>query len=55
MSKSISPILALAAIAGALALGACNTVQGAGEDLQRAGEHVEERADELSDGNPNTP
>ena len=55
MSKSISPLLAAAAILGVVSLGACNTVQGAGEDLQQAGEHVEERADELNDGNPNTP
>ncbi|HRK65767.1 MAG TPA: entericidin A/B family lipoprotein [Terricaulis sp.] len=55
MSKSISPLLAAAAILGVASLGACNTVQGAGEDLQQAGEHVEERADELNDGNPNTP
>jgi len=55
MSKSISPLIAVAAIAGVLSLGACNTVQGAGEDLQQAGDHVEERAEELNDGNPNTP
>ncbi len=55
MSKTISPLLALAAIAGALSLGACNTVRGAGEDMQQAGEHVEERAEDLSDGDPNTP
>lgn len=55
MSKSLSPLLAVAAIVGVLSLGACNTVQGAGEDLQQAGEHVEERAEELNDGNPNTP
>lgn len=55
MSKSLSPLLAAAAIVGVMSLGACNTVQGAGEDLQQAGEHVEERAEELNDGNPNTP
>ncbi|HRE42953.1 MAG TPA: entericidin A/B family lipoprotein [Terricaulis sp.] len=55
MSKSISPLIALAALAGVLTLGACNTVRGAGEDLQQAGEHVEERAEDLNDGNPRTP
>ncbi len=55
MSKSITPFIALAAIAGALSLGACNTVAGAGEDLEQAGDHIEERAEELNDGNPNTP
>jgi predicted small secreted protein len=55
MSKSLSPLFAVAAIAGALSLGASNTVQGAGADIEQAGEHIEERADELNDGNPNTP
>lgn len=55
MSKSISPLIALAAIAGVVSLGACNTVRGAGEDLQQAGEHVEERAEDLTDGDPDTP
>ena len=55
MSKSLSPLFAVAAIAGALGLAACNTVQGAGEDLQQAGQHIEQRADELNDGDPNTP
>jgi entericidin A len=55
MSKTISPLIALAAIAGVLTLGACNTVAGAGEDLEQAGEHIEERAEELNDGNPRTP
>ncbi len=55
MSKSMSPLIALAAIAGVLSLGACNTVRGAGEDLQQAGEHIEERAEELNDGDTGTP
>ncbi|MCR6645189.1 MAG: entericidin A/B family lipoprotein [Terricaulis sp.] len=55
MSKSLSPLIALAALAGALTLSACNTVRGAGEDMQQAGEHIEERAEDLNDGNPRTP
>lgn len=55
MSKSISPFIALAAIAGALTLGACNTVAGAGEDIEQAGENIEETAEELNDGDPGTP
>lgn len=55
MSKSISPLIAAVAIFGALSLGACNTVAGAGEDLEQAGQHIEDRAEELNDGNPNTP
>lgn len=34
--------LAVAFVAGALVLSACNTVEGAGEDLQSASEAVEE-------------
>jgi predicted small secreted protein len=35
----------LIAIAGALALGGCNTVEGAGKDVQSAGKAVEDAAD----------
>lgn len=52
MLKSLSPLLAVVALAGALSLGACNTVAGAGEDMQQAGEAVEDTAD---DANPGTP
>lgn len=38
-----------------LALQPANTVEGAGEDIQIAGEEVEETAEELNDGNPETP
>jgi predicted small secreted protein len=56
MSRKItSPLVAMAAIMGAVSLGACNTVEGVGEDVQRAGEAVEESAQENNDGNPNTP
>jgi predicted small secreted protein len=32
-------------------LTACNTVAGAGKDVQKAGEKVEEKAEEVRDGN----
>lgn len=55
MSKSISPFIAALAMVGALSLGACNTVAGAGQDIEQAGDHIEDRAEDLNDGNPNTP
>jgi predicted small secreted protein len=56
MSRSIaSPLLALAALMGATALAACNTVEGVGEDVATVGEAVDETAEEANDGNPNTP
>ena len=56
MSRKFStPLIALTALVGISGLAACNTVQGAGEDLQVAGEEVEETAEELNDGNPQTP
>lgn len=56
MSRKItSPLVALAAIFGTAALGACNTVQGVGEDVQAAGSAIEEAAEESNDGDPNTP
>lgn len=56
MSRKVSaPLFALAALVGAGGLAACNTVEGAGEDIQIAGEEVEETAEELNDGNPETP
>lgn len=53
--KVSAPLFALAALVGAGGLAACNTVEGAGEDIQIAGEAVEETAEELNDGNPETP
>lgn len=52
--KFASSLVALAAL-GSLSLAACNTVEGAGEDLQSAGEAIEETAEEANDGDPNTP
>jgi len=53
--QSVSPLLALAAAMGVFTLAACNTVAGAGQDVQNAGQAVEETAEDLNDGNPNTP
>jgi len=56
MSRKItSPLIAMAAIMAAGSLAACNTVEGVGEDVQQAGEAIEETAQETNDGNPNTP
>lgn len=48
-TKTVSPLLALAAIFGTFALAACNTVEGAGEDLEQAGETVQDTANEVGD------
>lgn len=53
--KFTSPLIALAALVGAVSLSACNTVEGVGQDVQQAGEAVEQAAEETNDGNPNTP
>lgn len=53
--QTVSPLLALTAAIGMFSLAACNTVAGAGEDLEQAGQAVEQTAEELDDGDPNTP
>lgn len=53
--KFTAPLIAFAALIGASALTACNTVEGVGQDVQTAGQAVEETAQEANDGNPNTP
>ena len=56
MSRKItSPLIALAALVGAGSLAACNTVEGVGEDVEQAGETIDNTAEDLNDGNPNTP
>lgn len=55
MSKITTPLVALAALVGAASLTACNTVEGVGQDVEAAGEAIEETAQETNDGNPNTP
>jgi predicted small secreted protein len=53
--KFTSPLIAFAALIGASSLAACNTVEGVGEDVQAAGQEIEETAEETHDGNPQTP
>lgn len=38
-------LVSIALLAGGIALAGCNTIEGAGEDLQSAGEAVENAAD----------
>ncbi|MGE3302062.1 MAG: entericidin A/B family lipoprotein [Hyphomonadaceae bacterium] len=45
-AKLISSLLVTAAMAAAVALSACNTVQGAGEDVKAAGQAVSSSAEE---------
>jgi predicted small secreted protein len=37
--------MALAILMSALALSACNTMEGAGKDIERAGEKIQDKAD----------
>jgi len=56
MSRKITPpLIVLAALVGASSLAACNTVEGVGQDVQAAGEEIEETAEETHDGDPETP
>lgn len=45
-AKSISVLLVAAAMALSIGLSACNTVKGAGEDVQAAGEAVSNTAED---------
>ncbi len=53
--KFTAPLVAFAALIGASSLAACNTVEGVSQDVQQAGEAIEETAEETHDGNPHTP
>lgn len=44
INKSLSKML-LAALLAAFALSACNTIEGAGRDVEKAGEEVQDAAD----------
>ncbi|MEZ6022822.1 MAG: entericidin A/B family lipoprotein [Hyphomonadaceae bacterium] len=56
MSRTITtPLIALVAMLGAVSLSACNTVEGVGEDVEQAGQAIDQAAEENNDGNPNTP
>jgi predicted small secreted protein len=49
-SKSISyALLLLMVLAAQLSLTGCNTLSGAGEDIQSAGETIEDTAEETAD------
>lgn len=39
-------MLALLAMTALFGLSACNTMEGAGQDIQKAGEKIEQKADE---------
>ena len=43
-------LLALLGMSSAGMLSACNTVAGAGKDMQKAGEKVEDKAQDCKDG-----
>lgn len=45
---SRTPLLAIAAAAFALMAAACNTVEGAGKDVQAAGDAIEDTAEDAS-------
>lgn len=57
MSRKITtPLVALAALIGMGSLvTACNTVEGVGEDVEQAGQTIDNTAEQTHDGNPNTP
>lgn len=38
-------LLSIAVAAGVVALSACNTMQGAGKDIEKAGEEIQEEAE----------
>lgn len=44
--RKLSKSLALLALTAMFGLSACNTMEGAGQDIQKAGEKIEEKADE---------
>jgi predicted small secreted protein len=47
IKKTVSSLLAVLFLAGSLAtLVGCNTMEGAGKDMERGGEKIQEKADE---------
>lgn len=44
--RTLTPFFALALVLGTLALGACNTMEGAGDDLSAAGDAMSDSAEE---------
>lgn len=43
--KTISRMIALAIVSAAVLLSACNTIRGAGQDIEDVGESIEDAAD----------
>ncbi len=48
--KKLRRLLPLATAAAALSLNACGTVEGFGNDLQKLGRSIENKADDVSSG-----
>lgn len=44
--RKLSKALGVLALAAMFGLAACNTMEGAGQDIQKAGKKIEEKADE---------
>ena len=55
MSRKLALPLFAALLGAGSFLAACNTVEGVGEDVEQAGQTLDEAAEENNDGNPNTP
>lgn len=55
MSRKYSTPLMALVLLGAVSISACNTVEGVGEDVEAAGQAIDETAEQANDGNPNTP
>ena len=47
--KSVRPLTLLLIVLSSMAVTACNTTRGFGQDVQEAGEEIEETADEIDD------
>ncbi|MDP1662967.1 MAG: entericidin A/B family lipoprotein [Phycisphaerales bacterium] len=45
MKKNLKSLVLIAAAVAATALAACNTVEGAGKDIERGGEKLQDAAD----------
>lgn len=43
---SLNKILLVLPIVGLLAVGACNTIEGAGKDIEKAGDSIEDAAND---------
>lgn len=48
LSNEVNRLLAVALLGSAFLLGACNTMEGLGQDMQAGGENLEEEAEEAN-------